>query len=376
MKTFISLFLTSIYFLINAQDLNTTQKDLNTSSTTIVSLDVNSSKKSNTSLDEDTYLDDFHRRASHHVKHWSGFADDKLVDMADYLDNKEVNITQEKDSIVTDNKNAVDSFFLNDKYLDETEQSYISIRPDSRFSSKEDEDFNLKISAHLALSKSKKRFKLFINELDQDNANNVLTEEGDDEKSAPEIGLNYFAPDTHGIQSKYSVGVRGIYPFVRARFSKEFKPGEWIIEPIQTLKYSVKDEFEESTQVFCDTKLSNLSLFRFFFSRETKSHILGMAYSSSISVFWTPTKGTGLSLSQYINGSTKYQHTQDIDADPVVYEDYNGIYNYGTSASIRQNFYRKWLFYEVQPGINFHKVYGYEANYTLRVYLDIFVGNI
>lgn len=357
MHIFSFLLLLSLYSLVNAQDTNTTIPDLNST------------------IQEDNYIDAFHKRASQRVKHWSRYADDTLVDMADYIDNKEAHIS-ETENISLDNKNAVDSFFLNDKYLDQTDQSYLSIRPDARFSSKEEEDFNLKISAHLALSKSKKRFKLFINDLDQDNANNVLTEEGADEKSAPEIGLNYFAPEKYGIQSKYSVGVRGIYPFVRARFSKEFKTGEWLIEPIQTLRYSVKDDFEESTQVFFDTKLTNLSLFRIYLSRETESHIPGMAYNGSVSIFWTPTKGTGLSLSQYISGSTKYQHTEDPDADPIIYEDYSGIYNYGTAASIRQNFYRKWLFYEIQPGINFHKAYDYEPSYTLRVFLDIFIGNI
>ena len=356
MNIFFLLLLFSLYTLLPAQDLN-------------------SSQELNTSTNHDTYIDEFHKRASTHVKHWSNYADDTLVNMADYLDNEEANVT-DTDNLVEDNKNAVDSFFLNEKYLDQTDQSYISIRPEARFSSKDEEDFSLKISAHLALSKSKKRFKLFINELDQDNANNVLTQEGEDEKSAPEIGVNYFAPTTYGIESKFSLGLRGIYPFVRTRFSKEFKPGNWIIEPIQTLKYSVKDEFEESTQVFFDTKITNLSLLRLYLSRETESGVSGMGYSGSISVFWTPTKGTGLSLSQFFSGSTKYQHTQDENADPVVYEDYNGIYNYGTSASIRQNFYRKWLFYELRPGVNFHKIYDYEANYTLRVFLDIFIGNI
>ena len=95
-----------------------------------------------------------------------------------------------------------------------------------------------------------------------------------------------------------------------------------------------------------------------------------------MSLYWTPKKNTGFSISQGFNGSTKYQHTEDKNAIPIIYEDYNGIYNYSTNITWRENFYRKWLFYEIQPGVNFHKQYNYEANYTFRVLLDIFVGNI
>lgn len=353
---FLSLFLLLLCSL-KAQDINSSIQDLNTS-------------------EEKSYIDEFHERASQKVKHWSGQADDQLLNMADYLDNNEVNLSEPQTSVTEDNKNAVDSFFINDKYLDETDQSYVSIRPDARFNSKEDEEFNLKVSAHLALSKSQKRFKLFINELDPDNANNIATDNSEKEKTAPEIGLNYFAPEKYGIESKYSVGIRGIYPFVRARYSIDFRPGKWLIEPIQTFKYSHKDYFEEETQVFFDTKITDLSLFRIYLSRGTRSSVPGMSYDGSISMFWTPIKETGLSLSQGFNGSTKYQHTQDPNAIPIIYEDYNGIYNYATSLSLRQNFYRKWLFYEVQPGVNFHKLYDYEANYSIRIFFDIFFGKI
>ena len=328
----------------------------------------------NQSQSEQNYLDAFHERASQQVKNWSIYADDRLVDMADYLKPNENNLSQEVQNTTVENSQAVDSFFLNDKYLDETDKSFVSIRPEARFSSKEDEDFNLKIKAHLALSKSKKRFKLFINDLDPDNANNVATE--DNERSAPEIGLNYFAPETYNIQSKYSVGVRGIYPFARARYSSEFNPGDWMIEPIQTFRYSVKDDFKEDTQLYCSTKITDLMLLRFYLARGTQSRIDGMSYDGSMSLYWTPKKNTGFSISQGFNGSTKYQHTEDENAIPIIYEDYNGIYNYSTNITWRENFYRKWLFYEIQPGVNFHKQYDYEANYTFRVLLDIFVGNI
>ena len=124
----------------------------------------------------------------------------------------------------------------------------------------------------------------------------------DEEKQAPEIGLNYFVPETYNIKSKYSLGVRGIYPFVRARYSSEFQPGAWIIEPIQIFKYSVKDDFEEETQVYFDTKITDLSLFRIYLGRGTKSRIPGMRYDASCSIYWTPKKTPGSAFLRVLTG--------------------------------------------------------------------------
>jgi len=360
----------------NSSDINTTFSivtDINATAQ-IDTKFLQDENTSDTNTSEENYLDAFHKRASDHVIRLSGFADEKLVKIGDFVQGKEYNITQDEKSITEKNKDSVDSFFLSDKYLDQTNKSFISIRPDAKFSSKAEEEYNLKISASLAFSKSKKRFRLFVNELDQDNAKDVISEE-ENERTAPELGMNYFAPETYGVQSKYSLGVQGIYPFARARYSTSFEPGEWIIEPVQTLRYSLKDYFEESTQLFFDTKMTDTSLFRLYLSRGTKSSTPGMSYDNSITLFFSPTKDTGLRLSQFVSGSTKYQHSQDLNAVPIIYEEYSGIFNHGTKFSIRQNFYRKWLFYELEPGVNFHKQYDFEPNYSIRLFFDIFFGN-
>ncbi|MDF1881721.1 hypothetical protein JHD50_10490 [Sulfurimonas sp. MAG313] len=349
--------------VLQANDVNTSISHIN--DTNITNEDVNGS--------EDNYIDAFHKRASSYVQHLSGYADATLINMADYLENNETNTSRNDKSITSDNKEAVDFFFLQEKYLDETDNSYIAIRPLIRFSSKEKEEYNFKISAHLALSKSKKRFKFFLNDVDKDNADNILSE--DPIQSTPSFGLNYFAPKTYGIASKYSLGLSGIYPFARARYSKEFHPGSWIIEPVQKFKYSSKDEFEEETQIYFDKKLTELSLFRILFIRRTKSGEKGMPYDGSVSLFYAPSKGLGLSVSQYFNASTRYDYTQDINATLSKAHQFSGIINYGTSVTLRQNILRPWFFYEIRPGVNFHKQYDYKPNYTVEFFLDIFVGN-
>ena len=211
------------------------------------------------------YFDRLHEGSSAQVKKWSTVVDDSLVDMADYLapvegSSEEDELPSSEEEITKDNKESVDSFFLKNKYLEEMNGSYVRILPDVLFSSKEDTDFSTTISAQLKLSRSKKRFKFFINDLTEDNAKNIASND-EDEESRPDVGINYFAPERYGFNSKYSLGIRGIYPYVRARYTTELQAGFWLIEPIQTLQYSMDDKFKEDTKVFFDTQISNLALF-------------------------------------------------------------------------------------------------------------------
>lgn len=328
---------------------------------------------------ERTYIDEQHEALSNQVIHWSETIDRKL---SSYLTGSEYNITLAKPNPVDDSEelkeevNSVDAFFQNDKFLEETDDAYVRIRFDANFQSKDDEDFNLKASAQLPLSRSKKEFKFFIDDVSQDNTKDIATDDTEDQKSAPEIGMHYFAPETYGIESKYSVGIRGIYPFVRARYKMVFEAGEWLIEPVQSFKYSVKDDFEEETNVYFDTQLEELSLFRIQLHRKTKSRMDGMDYSLGFSYFWAISQGIGVNLSQTFWGNTEYKYVTDETTDPVTESDpYGGISNYSTALSWRQSVWRKWFFYEVRPGVNFHRQYDYEPNYTIRIYLDFYFGN-
>lgn len=94
-----------------------------------------------------------------------------------------------------------------------------------------------------------------------------------------------------------------------------------------------------------------------------------MDYRLSFTYFYTPSKTTGLSLTQSFWGNTKY--VCDIEPEP-----YGDISDYVTTLSWRQSVWRKWFAYEVQPGISFHRQYDYEANYILRLNLDFYFGSL
>jgi len=323
---------------------------------------------------EENYIDSYHKELSSYVVDTSHYLDDSL---SEYLNDDENSTDADKhDPIVEQDSNAVDKFFQNDKYLDETDKSYVRIRLDTQLQSKEADEFNLRLSAQIPLSRSKKNIKLFIEGLDQDNTKDIKADDTDGQENAPEIGVNYYVPDTLKMDSKYSLGIRGIYPFVRARYNRVFNAEEWVIEPTQVFKYSTKTDFEEETNIYFDIKPSALSLFRIQVSRGTKSHQDGMDYGLGYAFFYSPRKGLGMSVAQGVSGNTEYQYVTDENTDPVTEsKPYSGISNYSTSFSLRHNVWKKWFFYELRPGVNFARNYDYEPNYTIRVFLDFFIGD-
>ncbi len=328
-----------------------------------------------TTQQESNYIDETHTILSKKVLEWSDTIDTTL---SSWVKNDEINTTivgsNVSDNTLENKVKTVDSFFQNNKYLNETEETYIRVRVGSNFQSKRSNDFDLRFKVQLPLSKSKKSFKIFVDDITLDNAKNILRDDSEDDRSAPDIGVHYFSPKTYGIESKYSLGLSGIYPFVKARYNLSFKINEWLIDPVQVFKYSTDDEFEEETNIYFDKQFKESSLFRIQLHRKTQTEIDGMDYGLSLQYYWSPKKDTGLRLSQTFWGNTKYQYIVDKNVEPPQTKNYSGINNYFTSFSWRENIWRKWFYYEVRPGVNFEKQYDYEPNYTIRLFLDFYFG--
>ncbi len=336
----------------------------------------------NTDAQEEGYIDQKHKELSDQVIKWSTYIDKNLDDTIKHYQPSDSNKTSPKDANGSDtlktedeiSSQDIDTFFQNEKFLDETEESFVRLRTEIRLNSKESSKLKLKLKASLALSRSRQDIKFFISG-DQENVKDFIEEE-DEADRRPELGLDFFTPLTEKIASKYSVGISGIYPFTRARYSMTHKTDLWTIEPVQTFQYSLKDDFEEETQVYLDTPLMDTTLFRIELGRGTESRQKGMDYLGALHLFWTPIPKTGLQFTQAFFGNTKYEYVTDDSVEPVETDTYGGINNYLTSLTWRQSIFRKWFFYEVSPGVNYSIVYDYEPNYRFFVKLDFYFGHI
>ena len=281
--------------------------------------------------------------------------------------NKPANTLEEK-------VHAVDQFFQNEKYLNETKNTYIRVRGESYLQSKESNDFDLTIRAQMPFSKTKKRFRIFVDDLTLDNADDILKDTSKEEDDVtPDIGIHYFA-SRHKILSRYSVGLSGIDPFVKARYNMPINVDEWLIDPVQLFEYSTDDKFEESTNIYFDRKIGEKSLLRIQLHRSTQDEIDGMNYALSAQYYRSTKKDIGFGFAQSFYGNTEYEYTTEQGVPHPKTKKYGGIHNYVTSATWRAQIWREWFYYEVRPSVSFHKQYDYEPNYAIRFFLDFYFG--
>jgi hypothetical protein len=279
---------------------------------------------------------------------------------------------------VVGEKESADEFFLTRKFLEERERSFVRVSYAQKYNSLESDPNSFTVRARLSLGRSKKRLKLFIEDFNEDSAKNIGTS-GED--TSPSIGLDIFSKTRFGIRPKYSIGFRGIDPFARARFSYQTNFGRWRFEPVQTFtetfeaRDSFNDIFSETTELYVDTATSESTLLRFVLDRGTQSRIDGMRYDGFVQWFWSPREHAGLSLSLGFNGSTKYENTV-VNTDPPLIKEENRVYNYLFSIRWRENIWKKWLFYEITPGVNYHETHDYRPNYNINLRIDLFFGHV
>ena len=268
---------------------------------------------------------------------------------------------------------SVDAFFQNKKYFNETENTFIRVRVVSYFQSKESSDFDLALSAQMPFKKSRENLKVFVENITLDNAEDILKDDSGDDHEAPDIGLHYYKP-VKGIKSRYSIGLGGIDPFVKARYNMPIRTNQWLIDMVQLFKYSTDDKFEEETNIYFDKKVGEKSLFRIQIHRKTQENIAGMDYALSLQYYRSLKKETGFGFGQLFFANTKYPYAVDNGIEPPQIKHYAGIHNYVTSFSWRENIWRKWFYYEVRPSVSFHKQYDYEPNYRIRLFFDFYFG--
>lgn len=257
----------------------------------------------------------------------------------------------------------IDTFFQNNKYLNDTRDIYIRLRLNSDFHSRKSNKNKIKFSAQIPFDKCKQQLKLFF----QDPSLNNGIKSTDSSNNG--IGIRYNRKEDYGFDSSYSIGFSEHSPYLRARYTFPLETNGWKIEPIQTFKYSHKHYFEEESNIYFDKYYNHNTLFRIQLHKKSASNLLGTNYGITFQHYLNLGKDAGVEFTQSFFGNTHYNHLYSSD------KDYHHINNYVTSFSWRENIWRKWLYYEIRPTLNFHKDNAYKPSYALQFTLDFYFGD-
>lgn len=317
-------------------------------------------------LFSENFIDKLHQNLSNSIVKVSTNTDD-------FISQKIGLVSKDSKADLNQKINKNDNFFKSTKYLEETIRSYIRISTYYNYNSLGNNDFNTNIHASVDLRNSSKNLKLFISDLNSENAKDLLDKKSYKNDNAA-IGVSLMQNIGRHVDVKYSLGIRSLYPYVKARFSIKKQLGSLEFEPVQNFKYSTKNHFSEDTRLYMDKYIQKDLLFRTELGRGTESRHDGMDYDTTFHLFWTLNSKSGFVLTQAFYGNTKYKYT--INQSTGEQKKFNGINNYLSQISYRHDIYKKWIFYEISPGVNFSKSDDYKANYRIYLKFDFFFGNL
>jgi hypothetical protein len=108
------------------------------------------------------FIDEHHGAISNTIINWFDSIDKKFSDWIFDADKDVHKKGTETINKTKDMQNSIDSFFQNEKFLEESDDAYILLRVNNHFSSTEDEEYKLKARAQIPLSQTRKKLKLFI----------------------------------------------------------------------------------------------------------------------------------------------------------------------------------------------------------------------
>lgn len=326
------------------------------------------------------YLDDLHAGITQTVHVFSANADRQI---ASYVEDE--NATQHADRPAPSREgNASEGMsayfnrlFRDDTYLYSAEASYLIVRMGIETNKEEGGSFLNEVKFALSLPFTEKTLQIFIGDPLADEDKTIVDDEGRVDETTT-VGARYFVPEfIEDLKTDVSAGLRGIAnPFVQMRIEYPMNFYDWLIRPVQYVEYSITREFYEESDLFVDRRVSRSEMVRLLLKRSSETQKVGMQYATSLAYFNTLKYNVGFRTFVSMTGETKLNGDRYIpprygDVDP-----HTGVYRYSFGGSWKQSFARRWLFYEIEPRVDYDMLYAWRPNYVVRYWLEFFFGEM
>ncbi len=263
-----------------------------------------------------------------------------------------------------------DEFFKDETYLDSTNKSYVRVRAGYVYDWRGDPFLHHNISARIKLPRTKEKIQLYFSD---DKEEHFAPFDAARKSGGEGIGVKFFLPSIYGrLFSNASAGISGIdNPYLRTHMEYPIFLDDWLLRLSQNFKYSIERKFDEWSDLSLDRTLADKDLIRLFMQRSTNSEIEGMEYLLRLAYRNTLHPEIGTSYYVGFNGRTKDLTTAPYPNALIPQE---GVYEYVAGIIWRQQLYKKYLFYQLEPIASFHEQYDYRINYLLRFSVDLYFG--
>ncbi len=259
---------------------------------------------------------------------------------------------------------------VNISFLDRTNNSYIRLRGGYAYDYRGEDNYIYSIDARVMIPRTQRKYHLIIG--DDTKSSSDLSVKGTNAEldNSVALGINNLFGLFYPIESKIRFGFSGATnPYGKVAFSYEALLGTWLMVPLQTFRYSRKDEFNEWTNLDFRRRITEQSMFSLLFQRSTITSTKGMDYFIQPSV--------SFELGKYGNLATYlgvYGRTKDQPEDQDGYKPKRGIYRYAFGINWSKQASRKYIVYRLQPILSYDDKYAFKQNYSVQALLEFYFG--
>ena len=287
---------------------------------------------------------------------------DKKESKAGMLDRTHKYISENVEKYVT----AVDRFFANEALYKYTTDSYAQLSGDVLFEEKGEIGYGVNLRARVDLPGTKRRFKVII-DTDPNEKQDPVERSVDESPAAAVEESDLFASiqrerELRGWTFRPSIGAKislPLEPYVKAQLTNVYPLQRWFFRVDENLYWFDDSGFGSDTTFEFDRPLRKADLFRTTsFGRWTEENNY-FELSQIFTYYQTLSRRRMISYQVGAYGQTS----------PTWFmTDYLLVVRY------RQLIHKNWLFFEIQPRVQYSKEYDWDDEVSLLLRLEFFFG--
>lgn len=266
---------------------------------------------------------------------------------------------------------SIDSFFGDEELIlnhDKKTKAIISLT--HTLAERAKPESLVKVRIKLRLPRTKSRLNLVVDNISDELRNNEVSE-SDFEKIQEEsqendltTSLKYIVQESEkwDISTKAGIKIKiPLDPFTSIRAQRNISFFHWKLTLAQNIFWFQSRGLGEVSRIDFERPVFKKSLFRFSNSASWLKDEDFFRFNHSLTIFQPLNHQAGLSYSAGISSNS----------DPRIHLD-----SYSLSVSYRRRLWRKWLFFDIIPGIQYPKSINFAPNYSMIFRLESIFGDM
>ncbi|MDA0321659.1 MAG: hypothetical protein O2923_02940 [Verrucomicrobia bacterium] len=266
--------------------------------------------------------------------------------------------------------NKIDSFFGNERIDDEAQGGRVRVRSSLEYGERGDLNSKIKVRAKLALPNLEERFNLVFGTEDDDGIVNPILNSDDIAGLVDEVddadyssALRYIIAATEKWNTSLDGGFKfrtDVDPFGRARTRRTFELDGWSMRATERITWIEDDGWKSESSIAAERNLTDSLFFRAGSQATWREHKDGAELEQGLGVTYQIDDHRAVTLQGGVRSVTRPANT---------------VEEYGASLRYRKQFYKEWLYYEIEPRASFPDERDFRFTPTIAFIVEMIFGD-